>query len=159
MDFIACLILELLTPVQTWCISFYLTIYLMPIVIHIQMWRMSVMIHVLKCCVNEQVFVSATIMDWCCALHFYLLLCTLTSQRSESRHLCVWVCTVMNVWSLQCCKKAQFHFLWHCITTKGKVCFWAFKFHWSQVWNLCGLANLQTSCLWVAIWVWHTCTT
>lgn len=50
------------------------------------------MIHVLKCCVNEQVSVLAMIMDWCCALHFYLLLCTLTSQRSENRHLCVWVC-------------------------------------------------------------------
>lgn len=114
------------------------------------------MIHVLKCCVNEQVSFLAVIMDWCCALHFYLLLCTLTSQRSENRHFCVWVCKVMNVWGLQCCKKAQFHFLWLCITTEGKVCFyWAFRFHWSQVRNLYGLANLQSSCLWSSMGVTH----
>lgn len=69
-----------------------------------------------------------------------------------------WMLEVCSV--LQCCKKAQFHFLWHCITTEGKVCFyWAFRFRWSQAWNLYGLANLQSSCLWIAIWVWHTCTT
>lgn len=48
MDFLACLILELLSPVQTWCISFYLNISFMPSVVQIYMWRMSVMIHVLE---------------------------------------------------------------------------------------------------------------
>lgn len=61
------------------------------------------MIHVLKCCVNEQVSVLAMIMDWCCALHFYLLLCTLTSQRSENKHpLC------LGVQSHECLRSAQF---------------------------------------------------
>lgn len=33
-------------------------------------------------------------------LPFSLLLCTVTSQRSENRHLCVWVCKVVDVWGL-----------------------------------------------------------
>lgn len=56
------------------------------------------------CCVNEQVSVLAMIMDWCCALHFYLFLCTLTSQRSENRHppLC------LGMQSHECLRSAEF---------------------------------------------------
>lgn len=49
-----------------------------------------------------------------------------------------WIFEVCSV--LQCCKKTRFHFLWHCITTEGKICFyWAFRLHWSQTWSLYGL--------------------
>lgn len=93
----------------------------------------------------------------------FLLLCTLTSQRSENRHLCVWVCNhecLRSAWFSSAVKRLNSTLCDTVITTEGKVCFyWAFRFHWSQAWNLYGLANLQSSCLWIAIWVWHTCTT
>lgn len=102
----------------------------------------------------------------CFSCDYRLVLCSsflLTSLHpDENRCLCVWVCCH------ECLRSAQFSSTvkrlkstsCHTIATEGKVCFyWAFRFHWSQAWNLYGLANLQSSCLWLAIRVWHTCTT
>lgn len=112
--------------------------------------------------VNELVSVSATVMDWCCALYFYFFVpWHPKDQKTDTSgfvHVKFWTFKVCSV--LRCCKRARFHFLWHCITAEGKVCFCcAPSFHWSQAWNMYGLANLQSSCLWIAVWVRHICTT
>lgn len=112
----------------------------------------------LTCCVNELLCISQPWL-WIRAVLFTFCPIIPKIKTRTPLGLISWSTEcLMCAQALRCCKKSQFHVLWHWITAEHKVQFyWGFILHQSRAWNMCELANSPLSCLWIALWVWHVC--